>query len=292
MEYKQYMIVEKGYSHHTINYYLKDSLEFINYCITKHHLLNIEDINKDHVHLYFKDLYSRLSPSSINRHIASLKSFYRFLVKEGKIDINIMSSIKPIKKEDYLPVVLNEDEIQKLLNYFDENDPISLRNKCMIEVLYASGLRVSEMCSLTFKDINLKKRLIKCIGKGNKERIIPINKECCVLLQTYLDKKRSQIYKKESPYLFINKKGEAIHRDTFYHMLKKTAKQAGITKEISPHTLRHTFATHMLNHNADLRSIQEMLGHSDISTTTIYTHVSHSKLMDEYRKFDPGRKEK
>lgn len=291
LEYKQYMIVEKVYSMNTVQNYSRDILDFVNYCSEKCHLIEIENITKDHIHLYFKQLHNHLSPNSMNRHIVALKNFYKFLVREEIVHNNIMSSFEQLKKDHFLPQILTEQEMQMLLDAIESNGAISIRNKCMVEVLYATGLRVSEMCKLTFKDINLNKGYIRCIGKGNKERIVPINEECCQLLKKYIEEFRMQISHKETSYIFIDKHGNPIQRSNFYYILKSLAKKSGITKEISPHTLRHTFATHMLNHDADLRSIQEMLGHSDISTTTIYTHVSNDKLQDEYKKFNPRRKE-
>ncbi|WP_154887834.1 site-specific tyrosine recombinase XerD [Longibaculum muris] len=294
-EYKQYMIVEKGYSQNTIDSYMRDLLDFFNVINEQYHIDNIEDISKDHVYLYLKEMKKHLSTSSSNRHMVSLRQFYVFLVKENIVKQNVMSAFEMAKKEQYLPEVLSKEEINQLLDSVEISDPISARNRCMMEVLYASGLRVSEMCSLTLSAVNLNKGFIKCIGKGNKERIVPMNHHCCQLLKEYIEEYRPQLCEKNtSSYLFINNKGIPIKRDDFYHILQKLVQKSGIKKHVTPHTLRHTFATHLLENDADLRSIQEMLGHSDISTTTIYTHVSQSKTIDKYKKFHPrnqkGRK--
>lgn len=286
-EYKQYMIVEKGYSHHTINNYYRDILHFLEYVFQQHRINQIEDITKDHVYQYIKNLHSKLSISSLNRHMAALRQFYVFMIKEGIVKDNIMSSFELSKKPQYLPEVLTIEEVKQLLNSIIVEDPVSSRNRCMVEVLYSSGLRVSEMCLLTLHDINIQKGFVKCLGKGNKERIVPMNKKCCQLLKEYIEIYRSQLSEKTSQYLFIDKNGRPIQRTDFNYILKKIVQKSGIKKHISPHTLRHTFATHLLENDADLRSIQEMLGHSDISTTTIYTHVSHNKAIEEYKKLHP-----
>lgn len=287
VEYKQYMIVEKGYSPKTVEGYLRDIKQFGEYMSQKFHIVDLETINKDLVYAYLKSLRKRLSNSSVDRHMVSLRQFYIFLVKEKKVQKNIMSSFELAKKEQYLPEVLSVDEVNQLLSSVSMKDSISARNRCMMEVLYASGLRVSEMCSLTLQNINIQKGFIKCVGKGNKERIVPMNTQCCLYLKEYIENFRPQLSEKTSQYLFINKKGEPLKRDDFYHLLQNIVRKSGLTKHVTPHTLRHTFATHLLENDADLRSIQKMLGHSDISTTTIYTHVSQSKTIEDYMKLHP-----
>ena len=288
LEYKQYMIVEKGYSHHTIDNYYKDIADFIQYVDNKYKINDVNDITKDHIYHYLKDIITNLKSSSVHRHMAALKQFYLFMVKEKIINKNIMSNFEIPKQEKYLPEVLSIEEINHLLQSIEVKDAISSRNRCMIEVLYGCGLRVSEMCQMMVTNLNLDKRFIKCIGKGNKERIVPIHEACCLLLKEYLTTYRPLLdTSHNSLFLFINKKGEPVKRDDFYHILQTIVKKSGIKKHVTPHTLRHTFATHLLENDADLRSIQEMLGHSDISTTTIYTHVSNQKAIEEYRQLHP-----
>lgn len=294
-DYRQYMIVEKGYSHHTVENYSRDIQNFLDFMLKTYQIKEIDDIHKDEIYDYLKDMRNRLSGNSVDRHMISLKQFYAFLVKERYIEKNIMSSFEMAKRAKYLPEVLTIDEVNMLLNSIPTDDPISMRNRCMVEVLYASGLRVSEMCYLTMQSLNLHKGFVKCIGKGDKERIVPMNQKCCQLLKVYIEEYRPQLCENvSSQYLFINKKGQPIHRDDFYHILEKIVKKSGLKKHVTPHTLRHTFATHLLENDADLRSIQEMLGHSDISTTTLYTHVSDHKAISEYQNLHPrsqkGRK--
>lgn len=287
-EYKQYMIVEKGYSRHTIQSYLSDIEDFLSYIHLQYKIVDINDVHKDHVYHYLINIRKKMKSSSVDRHMIALRQFYIFLVKEKIVAKNIMSSFEMSKKTSYLPEVLSEDEVNQLINSIKVNDAISSRDRCMIEILYASGLRVSEMCSLTLSNINLTKRFVKCLGKGNKERIVPMNKQCCLLLEEYITNYRPQLIgNSNTNYLFIDKKSQPLKRDNFYHILNKIVKKSGITKHVTPHTLRHTFATHLLENDADLRSIQVMLGHSDISTTTLYTHVSNNKACEEYIKLHP-----
>ncbi|MCD8027909.1 MAG: site-specific tyrosine recombinase XerD [Erysipelotrichaceae bacterium] len=286
-EYKQYMIVEKNYSPRTIDSYSRDLRKFADF-INKMNIEQIEDVTKDHIYLYLKDLRQHLSPNSVDRHMVTLRQFYLFLKREKIIDINIMSSFDNAKKEQPLPEVLSEDEVNALIATIEVVDYITSRNRCMLELLYGTGLRVSELCSLTLNQININKQVVSCIGKGNKERIIPMNKQCALLLKDYLNNYRAQ-FKPKSQNLFLNQHGQPMSRNNFYHILQTIVNESEITKHVTPHTLRHTFATHLLEHDADLRSIQAMLGHSDISTTTIYTHVSQNKTIEEYQKLHPRR---
>lgn len=293
-EYKQYMIVEKNYSPRTIDSYSRDLHKFVDF-MNKMNVDNIENVNKDHVYLYLKDLRNNLSANSVDRHMVTLRQFYLFLKREKIVEINIMSSFDMAKKEQTLPEVLSENEVNDLIASIEVVDYISSRNRCMLELLYGSGLRVSELCSLTLKQVNINKKLVRCIGKGNKERLVPMNEQCTILLQDYMKNYRSQ-FKPKCQNLFLNKHGQPMSRNNFYHILQILVDNSLLHKHVTPHTLRHTFATHLLEHDADLRSIQEMLGHSDISTTTIYTHVSQNKTIEEYQKLHPrsqkGRKKK
>ena len=198
-----------------------------------------------------------------------------------------MNFISSPKREKHLPKVLSEEEIDKLLN-IPLNDAFSYRNKAIIELMYATGLRVSELVNLKVNDIDLNMALLKTLGKGSKERIIPLGDYALNYLKLYINEYRSLLIKKNlNDYLFLNNHGNKLTRQGLFKMLDKLANEQGIKTEISPHTLRHSFATHLLNGGADLRSIQELLGHSDISTTQIYMHVSNQKLNEDYHKFHP-----
>ena len=292
-EYREYMIVEKNYSQHTVEAYQRDIEQFLDFTFQTFQVQQIEDVTKDHVHAYLKKERQKLSDTTIDRHMISLRQFYQFLMKERFVTQNIMSSFDMPKRKKNLPQVLSEQEIITLLESIEVKDAISSRNRCMVEILYGCGLRVSEMCHLTIQNINIHKGFVRCIGKGNKERIVPMNDNCGFLLKEYVETYRDELcLSGATPYLFVTQKGKQMTRDDFYHILQKIVKKSHLSKHISPHTLRHTFATHLLEHDADLRSIQEMLGHSDISTTTIYTHVSQSKAIQDYRQLHPRMQER
>lgn len=287
-EYKQYLIVEKGSSKNTVFAYIRDILDFHNFVYETMNIDNVEDITKEHVEMYLKDISGTLSNSTISRRLVSLRNYYIFLVKENITRKNIMSQFDMPKGKKYLPTVLSEKEISQLLESIAIVDATSSRNRCMVETLYATGFRVSELLSLTLSQINIQMGYIKTIGKGDKERIVPITEYLGKLLKDYIANYREGFLKdKDTSIVFLTIHGKAMSRDNFYHILEKIVKNSCISKHCSPHTLRHTFATHLLEHDADLRSIQEMLGHSDISTTTIYTHISNTKLQNEYNMFHP-----
>ena len=290
-EYKEYMIVEKGYAESTIKSYDTTLQAFLHYLADELHIDCIEDVHKEHIFDYLSSLYDHLNSKSINHHIVCIKQFFKFLIKENIIKENFIDSIEHIKNTESLPVVLTLEEVNQIIDSISLDSPENFRDRAMIELLYGSGLRISELCSLKLNDINLTKMFVKCFGKGSKERIVSMNEACCQILQEYIEVYRPQLLKgKRSSYIFVNKKGEYMHRDHFYHILEKIVNNSGIRKHVSPHTFRHTFATHMIENDADLRSIQEMLGHSDISTTTIYTHVSQNKMYTEYMKKHPRNK--
>ena len=290
-EYKQYMIVEKHYSKQTIESYYLDIVDFFDYLAKKFQIQQFDDIGKDEIYAYLKHMRSHLKPSSVDRHMTSLRQLYAFLSKENKVSQNMMQSFEMSKNAKHLPTVLTEEEMDQLFDSIEVSDASSCRNRCMLELLYASGLRVSELCQLLLKDINCQKGFVRCIGKGNKERIVPVNQECCMLVKNYIENEREELCgDNDSVYLFVDKHAQPLTRENFYAILEKIVQKSGITKHVSPHTIRHTFATHLLEHDADLRSIQEMLGHSNISTTTIYTHVSKQKAISEYQKLHPGNR--
>ena len=274
-EYKQYLIVEKGLSKNTIYSYLRDLIAFSNF------------IGKEHIHLYLKELSKTNCTNSISRKLVSLRMLYIFLVKENIVKENLMSSFTLPKRDKKLPIVLSQEEMIEILDGIIVCDAISSRNRCMVELLYATGMRISELLNLTLKDLNIKMGFIKVIGKGNKERMIPIGSYVGEILEQYINDYRAEFNIKNDSLLFFNKHGQRLSREEFYSILQTIVNSTSITKKVSPHTFRHTFATHLLENGADLRSIQELLGHSDISTTTIYTHISNQKIRSEYQQFHP-----
>lgn len=284
-EYKTYLIVEKGVSQNTINSYLSDLQSFFTYLENNYDIHYIEDISKEYIRQYLKSL-SHLSSATVSRKIISLRNFFKFMIKEEVINTHIMAVFELPKPEKKLPQVLSVEEMNQMLNSIEMTDFISARNRAMVELLYASGIRVSELVNLQLSQINLKMMYLKVIGKGNKERLIPLNHYVCQIINKYIvDFRNPMLDFKTNPYLFFNKKLQPLSRENFYRILKQIAQKAGISKKISPHTIRHTYATHLLENDADLRSIQELLGHSDISTTTIYTHITDKKIRADYNKF-------
>ena len=286
-EYKQYLIVEKGLSKNTIYSYLRDLIAFSNFIGEEYEINQIENINKEHIHLYLKELSKTNCTNSISRKLVSLRMLYIFLVKENIVKENLMSSFTLPKRDKKLPIVLSQEEMIEILDGIIVCDAISSRNRCMVELLYATGMRISELLNLTLKDLNIKMGFIKVIGKGNKERMIPIGSYVGEILEQYINDYRAEFNIKNDSLLFFNKHGQRLSREDFYSILQTIVNSTSITKKVSPHTFRHTFATHLLENGADLRSIQELLGHSDISTTTIYTHISNQKIRSEYQQFHP-----
>ena len=286
-EYKQYLIVEKGLSKNTIYSYLRDLIAFSNFIGEEYEINQIENINKEHIHLYLKELSKTNCTNSISRKLVSLRMLYIFLVKENIVKENLMSSFTLPKRDKKLPIVLSQEEMIEILDGIIVCDAISSRNRCMVELLYATGMRISELLNLTLKDLNIKMGFIKVIGKGNKERMIPIGSYVGEILEQYINDYRAEFNIKNDSLLFFNKHGQRLSRVEFYSILQTIVNSTSITKKVSPHTFRHTFATHLLENGADLRSIQELLGHSDISTTTIYTHISNQKIRSEYQQFHP-----
>jgi len=284
--FRSYLLIEKKYSKNTIESYIRDLTKFNEY-INK----DISNINEEDIRSFIKYLSKEnLSDKSISRVISCLKSFYKFLLIEREIKKNPMENIEIPKTRKSLPKALTEDEVNRILDV-PLIDEFSYRNKAMLELLYATGLRVTELIELTTKDVDLNNATLRTIGKGSKERIIPIGDYALKYLQIYLSEYRNALLKKERhDYLFVNHHGKKMSRQGFFKIVKKIALTAGIKKDISPHTLRHSFATHLLNHGADLQSIQELLGHSDISTTQIYTFISTEKLQKNYQEFHPHGK--
>lgn len=284
-EFIDYLRFEKKYSENTISSYKRD-LNKINSYLKKDFIkLTKADIQK-----YIQDLSKNKNSNTISRTISSLKSFYKFLEINKYTNTNPLTTIISPKTARKLPKVLSEEEVNKLLDINLNND-FDYRNKAMLELMYSSGLRVSELINLTVNDVDLKNSLVRIFGKGSKERIVPLNDYATEALNNYILYHRPKLFKqKENNYLFLNNHGNQMTRQGFFKTLKKIAKEKGIKSELSPHTLRHSFATHLLKYGADLRSIQELLGHSDISTTQIYTHITNEMLEKNYHEYHPHGK--
>ena len=232
---------------------------------------------------------SGYNPRSNARFISAIRRFYRYLIREGMIDKDPTEEIVLPKFGRHLPSNLSEDEVESLLSAPSENTLIGLRNKAMLELLYACGLRVSELVSLEMSQIFLDAGYLRVIGKGSKERLVPIGDEATEWMQCYLEKSRPRLLSKHGNCraVFVSNRGQALTRQAFWYAIKKLTRQAGISKPLSPHTLRHAFATHLLNHGADLRTVQMLLGHSDLSTTQIYTHVANFRMKTLHQAHHP-----
>lgn len=280
--YKSYLKIDKKYSENTLLSYSNDLNNFDKF-INK----NFKNINRKDILTFLEEEKHTKKDRSISHTLTVIKNFYKYLQIEGIVNENPTNFIDLPRLRKKIPSVLNEKEINNLLE-IDLKTKYDYRNKTMIELMYSSGIRVSELVNIKMLDISINNAIIKVSGKGNKERVIPLGDYALTYLEKYVNDYRSKLIKKKtSDYLFLNSRGEKISRQYFFKIIKEIASQKQIKKDISPHTLRHTFATHLLEHGADLRSIQDMLGHSDISTTQIYTHISNKIKKDDYNKSHP-----
>lgn len=283
-----YLSVERALSANTIASYRRDLNAYMNFLAgqssgtlsktTKNDIINFM--------LYQKD--NGLATNSIARSLAAIKVFYRFLVRERILSTDPTSLIDSPKLWKKIPETLTENEVDTLLRQPDSRNKQGIRDRAILETLYATGMRVSEAVNLKVNNVNLDVGFLRCIGKGNKERLIPIGAKATNSIKRYLEVSRTHLLKnKESDFLFLNRFGKKISRQSLWKLIKKYARRARIKKPLRPHILRHSFATHLLERGADLRSVQEMLGHSDISTTQIYTHINKDGLKTIHRMFHP-----
>ncbi len=227
------------------------------------------------------------TPRTINRYLSTLRRFYRYLLRESCINVDPCTDIEAPRIGRPLPKTLTEHDVEQLLEAPDPATPLGLRDRTMLELMYGSGLRVSELVALTLEQCNRRQGVLRVTGKGHRERLVPTGEPALAWLDRYLVEARPQLARDGTPVLFPSQRGGAMTRQTFWHAIRKHARKAGIDKPLSPHVLRHAFATHLLNHGADLRVVQMLLGHSDISTTQIYTHVARSRLKDLHAEHHP-----
>ncbi len=280
---------ERGLSQNTLAAYGRDLNGFANWLL-KEQGASLLQAQNFHVEGYIGFSGKKGSKaSSMARAISSLRRFYRYQLREGRIQEDPTALIEPPKLSKPLPDTLSETQVEALLGAPDTQDAIGLRDRAMIELLYAAGLRVSELVSLEYSSVNLQQGVVRVMGKGNKERLVPMGDEAVNWIQQYLDDARPEIMqgKGVSPQLFVTKRGGGMTRQAFWYLIKRHALKVGIRQKISPHTLRHAFATHLLNHGADLRVVQLLLGHSDLSTTQIYTHVAKERLQALHQEHHP-----
>lgn len=288
-DYLQYIKYERRLSLNTYSSYRQDLDKYYLY-LSDLGIKKIHDITKEVIKEYLVLLKDNgLTDKSIARKLTTIKNFHSFLYNHEYIEKDISMSIERPKLRKTLPKVLTVEEVDKLLNVecvtiFD------YRDKAMLELMYATGLRVSELLNLTLNDIDLENCIIRCIGKGSKERMIPIGEYVLSSMMAYLDRRPKLYIMKRDEHLFLNNHGKGLSRISFFKMIKKRLKLSNINVDVSPHTLRHSFATHMIEYGSDLRVVQELLGHSDISTTRIYTHISNQKVRKDYEEYHPRSK--
>ena len=285
-EYLEYLVVIKKHSDNTIINYQKDLYEFMNFLSN-----DSLKINKDTVNSYLKELYDKGdSKSTISRKLSALRNFYDYLVKKGIVDTNYFKLIKNPKKDNSLPKFVKEEDIDKMFMIPDLRTWIGERNLLIIRMLYATGVRVSELVNITLDDINVSDRTIRILGKGNKERIVVFGNNTKEILDRYIGHGRRQVDFHYSKYLFLNKDGNRLSTRYVRKIIDDIIFKASVNMHVSPHMLRHTFATGMLNNGADLVSVKELLGHESLNTTSIYTHVSDEKIKEIYNKAHPRAK--
>jgi integrase/recombinase XerD len=281
-----FLSVEKGLSRNTLLAYERDLAKLLLF-FRKEKLAWMKAGEEDFVRFIHEQSRAGLSARSLARLVSSMRSFYRYLVLDGMVESDPVGGLSTPSIWLSLPKFLTVKEVEALLAVPDGSDPRGVRDRAMLEVLYGSGLRVSELITLRPKDVNLDEGFLLCRGKGEKERIVPLGRSACRAVREYLDEARPRFEKASSEYLFLTRRGSPFTRQGFWKLLKGYAREAGIASRISPHVLRHSFATHLLERGADLRSVQLMLGHSRITTTQIYTHISRERLRRVYDQFHP-----
>jgi integrase/recombinase XerD len=288
-EFLNYLVVERGLSDNTISAYRGDLYKYADFIESNKKRLHLNEVERNDIRDYMifqKD--GSLSSNSISRSLVAIKVLHRFLLREKYIKEDITSVLDSPKLWKHLPDTLSLSEVEEIIKRPNVRTRLGLRDKAVLELMYATGLRVSELVNLIVDNVNLEVGFLRCTGKGNKERIVPVGKQAQDAIRRYLLRSRTRLKRTGSPdNLFLSRLGKKISRQGFWKMIKKYAMQAGIKKDITPHTLRHSFATHLLERGADLRVVQEMLGHADISTTQIYTHINKDRLKSIHHRFHP-----
>ena len=277
--------VEQGLSENTLAAYGSDLRIFAQWLKSR----SIIEVNAGDLSLFLASRYEEgIGSRSSARILSSLRRLYGYFIRENLIKVDPTEFIESPYTGRPLPASLSEDDVELLLNAPETAHPLGFRDKTMLEMLYATGLRVSELVNLTLDQISLRQGVVRIVGKGNKERLVPVGEEALSWLEKYLSETRKELLsERQCPYVFVTARAENMTRQAFWHIIKRHALKAGIGKALSPHTLRHAFATHLLNHGADLRVVQLLLGHSDLSTTQIYTHIARERLKDLHSKYHP-----
>ena len=292
--YFHFLRLEKSVSENTIEAYLRDNQRFIEYLVFDKQIRHLSEVKREHFQEYLKLLGNLgLAETSVARNISGLKSFFKFLVMEGVLQDSPASGIRSPKKKRQLPAVLTYEEIKTILSVIDVSTDMGMRDRAMIELMYACGLRVSELLNLELTDLDLKTGLIRVFGKGSKERLVPVGKPALRIMENYLHTSRPALLRKgPRSFMFLNSRGDQLSRMGLWKIIRKYLEASGLTTDIHPHTFRHSFATHMLEGGADLRVVQELLGHANIETTQIYTHLDKEYLIQIHQQFHPREKDK
>ena len=285
--YLNHLEVERGLARNTLEAYRRDGEGFLAFLRSKGWTL--ESVGREHLFEYVRHLHTRLSVRSISRRIVSLRSLYRFLLLDGYLNEDPTETLDSPRTWRSLPSYLTQEEVNHLLAAPDVSKPFGLRDRAMLEVLYATGLRVSELVGLKIAEVDLEGSFLRTLGKGSKERIVPLGDASLDYLNRYLQESRPHFLRRRlaNPFLFLTQQGGPMTRQYFWQLIVRYGRSCGLAKKLNPHVLRHSFATHLLENGADLRAVQIMLGHSDISTTQIYTHVTRKRLKQIYAKFHP-----
>lgn len=289
IDYLHYLTIERGLSQNTRKSYERDLEQYLTF-LTEQHIKDWQAVDRVLILSFLQQLQqSGKSSATIIRMVSSLRRFHQFLRQERFTDHDPMQHIDSPKKQQKLPDTLSLSEVERLIETPDTKEVLGIRDRAILEVMYATGLRVSELIGLQLKDLHLSMGLLQTTGKGDKERIVPLGDLAIQWIETYLEEARPFLTRKhpEESHLFVNNHGKQLSRQGIWKNLKVLVRKAGITKNVTPHTLRHSFATHLLENGADLRTVQELLGHADISTTQIYTHITKKRMTEVYKQHFP-----
>lgn len=287
-DFFHYLQIERGLAENTMISYRRDLNQYVTYITKEKGITKWNEVTRGDILSFLYHLNDQgKSPATISRTISTIRAFHQFLIREKIVQADASLHIETPKLDRMLPEVLTAKEIDRLLS-IEDTSVLAIRNKAMLELLYATGLRVTELVTLKVSDLHLTMGFVRVFGKGSKERIVPLGEMAKDQIEVYLETSRPLLVKNQAEQmLFVNHHGRPLSRQGFWKIIKQVARDTGLTKEITPHMLRHSFATHLLENGADLRAVQEMLGHSDISTTQIYTHITKTRLKDMYDQFHP-----
>jgi len=281
-----HLAVERGVSANTLSNYRRDVRRYVGW-LHDSGVVDLQSVTRPMVEAYLKDLRSKMAASSANRALIVARGLHKFAVAEGVVDVDVAAEVAPPSTGQHLPETLSVDEVSRLIEATPTETPVDVRDRALLEMLYGTGARISEVISLNVDDVSSAQEVIRLRGKGNKERIVPMGSHARQAIDAYLVRARPALNKGKTPALFVNTRGGALSRQSAWAVLKTAAQRVELGKSISPHTLRHSFATHLLEGGADVRTVQELLGHSSVTTTQIYTHVTADSLREVWRTAHP-----